>query len=323
MKPSRTILIRIKKIFKPNIIIAYFPAIDEISKFKALSGEDRKSLDYELCVTENKDGALIKVSIKKLFSQVRKEIDSNLSIPLIEFRENKAYINEVLNLYSEIDEKIIEDENGDFLTDLYRFFKTQSHLELYIKDYEELLNKFKNNLRKEIGYLSKLNENLPGENLKIRDTKPLIKLNADNTKEKSITYKNTSFELNPNVYASDSPNASSIKDEKLKEFKEALLKGGYIKPINLKDFIRIFTNQEVKNPIQWDAGPNDLYYLMKTLYKKELIVQFKNYWNVTCKCFIAHRKNKILCTPHYLQRCKAPTRGKDLRTLNSIIDTLI
>jgi hypothetical protein len=126
-----------------------------------------------------------------------------------------------------------------------------------------------------------------------------------------------SFELNPLFFQSD-----IIIADKLKDFKEALLKGGYIKPIDFRDFIRVFKNQDIKNPIKWVADPKELFYLINTLYEKELIIQFKNYWQITCKCFIAYQKNHTLCSSRYMSRCKPPTRGDQLRSLNSVIDTL-
>ncbi len=156
----------------------------------------------------------------------------------------------------------------------------------------------------------------------------LIKIHIDNEKVDAITrvknislgkriYLMKSFELNPLFFQSD-----IIIADKLKDFKEALLKGGYIKPIDFRDFIRVFKNQDIKNPIKWVADPKELFYLINTLYEKELIIQFKNYWQITCKCFIAYQKNHTLCSSRYMSRCKPPTRGDQLRSLNSVIDTL-
>jgi hypothetical protein len=131
-----------------------------------------------------------------------------------------------------------------------------------------------------------------------------------------------SFQLNPKIYKSDSINVDSVIAEKLKEFKDALLKYGFIKPIDLRDFMQVFKNQEVKNPIQWDSDPKELSYLMKALYDLELIVRFKNYWQICCRCFIAYRKKNIVCTPPYLQRCKPKIRGLQKLKIDSVIDTL-
>ena len=131
------------------------------------------------------------------------------------------------------------------------------------------------------------------------------------------TYETQSFELNPDKFDSD-----STKAEKLKNFQEALYKAGYIAVIDFRYFIRIFSNQSIIQPIYWKGSPNELYYLVKSLYKENIIIQFKNYWEVACKCFLAHDRNSEVCTPYYLQRCKAPTRGDKLRKLNSVISTL-
>jgi hypothetical protein len=126
-----------------------------------------------------------------------------------------------------------------------------------------------------------------------------------------------SFELNPDLFQTDSINA-----EKLKDFKEALYKAGYITQIDFRFFLKAFTNQIVQQPIVWIGSPNELYYLIKSLHDKNIIIRFKNYWDVTCKCFLAIDKQKKVCTPSYLQRCKTPTRGDQLRKLNSVIDIL-
>ena len=156
----------------------------------------------------------------------------------------------------------------------------------------------------------------------------LIKIHTDNEKIDAITVAkkirsekrlNTrkSFELNPQFFQSD-----TIITDKLKDFKEALIKGGYILTVDYRDFIRVFKNQDIKTPIKWVADPNELFYLINTLHKKELIIRFKNYWQITCKCFIAYQKNQTICNSSYMSRCKPPTRGDQLRRLNSVIDTL-
>jgi hypothetical protein len=126
-----------------------------------------------------------------------------------------------------------------------------------------------------------------------------------------------SFELNPEIFKSE-----QIATEKMQDFKNALLKYGYIEQIDIRYVYQIFKNQDIEQPIRWLGTPSELYYLIKNLYDKNLIIRFKNFWSVACKCFIAYDKRKTLCTPYYLQRCKSPTRGDQLRILNSIIDTL-
>jgi hypothetical protein len=126
-----------------------------------------------------------------------------------------------------------------------------------------------------------------------------------------------SFELNPEHFDSKLPTS-----EKLHDFKNLLFQYGYIEQIDFRDFSHVFINQPITQPIRWLGTPGELYYLIKNLYEKSLIVRFKNYWSIACKCFLAYDKKHILITPYYLQRCKAPKRGEQLRKLNSILDTL-
>jgi hypothetical protein len=126
-----------------------------------------------------------------------------------------------------------------------------------------------------------------------------------------------SFELNPEHFDSKLPIT-----EKLQEFKNLLLQYGYIEQIDFREFSRVFNNQPITQPITWLGTPSELYYIIKKLYDQNLIIRFKNYWSVACKCFLAYDKKNVLITPYYLQRCKAPKRGEQLRKLNSILDTL-
>jgi hypothetical protein len=140
-------------------------------------------------------------------------------------------------------------------------------------------------------------------------------------KERQVSSKN-SFEINPSIYNSDPKKADSTLSEKLKDFHQALYKYGFIGKIDFRDFLLIFTNKPIRNKIRWETDAKELYYLMKKLYEKDLIVHFKNYWDITCKCFIAYHKKSRVATPHSLSRCHPPTLNARLTRLHSVIDTL-
>ena len=136
------------------------------------------------------------------------------------------------------------------------------------------------------------------------------------------TFSNKSFELNPELYNADPKNADLLRSEKLKEFHDSLYKNGFIDKIHFQYFFHAFTNHKIVKQIRWERDANELYYLMKSLYDKNIIVQFKNYWQITCKVFIAYHKRLRVVTPTSLARCHSPTKGERLRILNSVISTL-
>jgi hypothetical protein len=316
MTPRRAELIRLTSVLKPCVEIMYFPLINETSQQKSTNLEEGYFKVYQLFIIESKEGEFVKIPIETLLYQVRCEIDLNLSLP-IEPHEKQKYLQEVLKLYSEIDDKIIEDDNGILSFDSFRFIKYSNQSEVYFDDLERFLSELKNKIRKEIKFLTKRMNKLSDKILKSKDAQKLTEFDTEKSKKKARIFPKHSFELNPKLYNSD----SNITD-KLKDFKESLYKGGYIKQIDLRDFIHIFRNQIVTNPVQWVADPKELYYLIKSLHDQALIVQFKNYWFITCKCFIAYHKNNILCTPQYLQRCKPSIHGDKLRKLKSVIAAL-
>ncbi|HEY5124453.1 MAG TPA: hypothetical protein VIK14_12025 [Ignavibacteria bacterium] len=132
----------------------------------------------------------------------------------------------------------------------------------------------------------------------------------DGIKEKKRSFPTKSFELNPKL---QDPHV------KLIEFKNNLEKLGFIEPIHFQKFVRVFTNHDVIQPIIWKRKPNELYHLIKWLYKKRIIKQFKNYWQITCKCFVLKRNDKkIILTPEYMARNKSPRNTIIKRDLNAL-----
>ena len=141
-------------------------------------------------------------------------------------------------------------------------------------------------------------------------------------KEKGRTYRSKSFELNPKLYNSDPQNSDSYLEEKLKEFHAALYKYDFIDKIDFRFFSHIFTNKEVEEQIKWKTDAKELYYLIKTLHDRGIIITSKNFWQITCKCFIAYHKSNRPVTSESISRCHVPTLGERLRRLDSVIDTL-
>jgi hypothetical protein len=160
------------------------------------------------------------------------------------------------------------------------------------------------------------------EKIRLIESVPVIpNLNSISNSESKKTiqreYPAKSFTLNPDKFKTE-----QIIGEKLKEFHLALYKYGFIDKIEYRYFHDAFCNKKPVKQIRWEKNANELYYLIKTLHDKEIIVHFKNYWDVTCKCFIAYHKKIRSCTPYSLSRCHDPKRGEILRRLNSVIDIL-
>jgi hypothetical protein len=138
--------------------------------------------------------------------------------------------------------------------------------------------------------------------------------------------RNKQFELNikryKEIYKHDPEKIDVIIAEKLKNFHEALYRDGFIGKIDYRHFLQAFTNQKVVKRIRWERDAKELYYLIKTLYDKELIVHFKNYWEVACTCFLAYHKRSNICTSNSLSRCHPPSNRGQILKLNSAIETL-
>jgi hypothetical protein len=261
------------------------------------------------------------LDITDLSLKIRQEIQENRSLPFDPQLKIEA-IKEIIKFYSDVENRIVKNDNGKYqCDDIHLIDLTLEDLNSFEKTiYFDTLEIIKNKLKKEIHHLEKtvfvLEKEIPDKlQVKNQSTK------EDNPIENKVRavrqYPTKSFQLNPLLFRSD-----SIISEKLKEFHEALINSGLINPIDFRYFMQSFKNHNVTRKIRWIGTPNELYYLIKTLYEKNLIVQFKNYWDVTCKCFTAYHKKTILCTPKYLERCKEPTRNEQLRNLNSVIAVL-
>jgi hypothetical protein len=261
------------------------------------------------------------LSTSNLFQDVRNEMEENLSL-LIDKKVKVDYVMHLIDFYSNIESQIIEDEKGQYYYEEIHLvdFSIDELNKLDKTIYFATIETLKDNLRNEIRYLMKTQFKLENGSFKkeIRESEIDIVNYPDSGKKKEPkTFSTKSFKLNPDLFSE-----GYGEHEKLKEFQKALLSNGYINNIDYRNFSHSFTGRDITKQIKWLGTPSELFYLMKTLYDKELIVQFKNYWCITCKCFLAYRKKITPCTPEYLQRCKPPTRKEHLRKLNSIIDTL-
>ena len=122
MKPIKSKFIEIKKVLGP-IYITYLPISKDVSQQLGILIEEPDLPKYQISIVKGTDFSPI--VINSLFSSVRDEISSNLSKP-IEINDKISYLEEILSFYSEVEERIVEDENGILTTDLDKFIKTSS-----------------------------------------------------------------------------------------------------------------------------------------------------------------------------------------------------
>jgi hypothetical protein len=262
-----------------------------------------------------------KLDISDLLLNVRREMDENLSLPF-DPEIKIAGIKEIINFYSDVEKRIVKNEDGKYqYDDIHPVDLTIENFNSFERTiYLDTLEIIMDKLIKEIYHLDKTIFILENENSdkSLKANERIIEDNLSVTKKReSRQYPTKSFQLNPDLFTSD-----SIVSERLKDFHKAFIDSNLISPIDLRFFIHAFKNRSITKKIKWTGEPKELYYLIKTLHEKNLIVGFKNYWDVTCKCFEAYNRKNILCTSHYLQRCKKPTLGEQLRKLNSVIATL-
>jgi hypothetical protein len=90
------------------------------------------------------------------FQLVREEIESNLLMQ-IELNDKKSYLHEILDFYSELEGRIIEDEHGSLSTDIVKFIDTplEEMMDFHKEQYAAFLRSFKEDLRMEILYITK------------------------------------------------------------------------------------------------------------------------------------------------------------------------
>jgi len=308
-------------------LAARFPEAFHLTPAQAELTDEEKALGmFKLMSISFYGGDEGVLELSELFKQVREELKENLSMPL-DLSAKESYLAEISKLYSDIEEQIVEDNNGDFHYDKIALvdFKFE---QLDNKDkgiYYNELKTIKTTLRNEICYLNKLEKNLRAQPININESNASLtksQTNSEIIKKEAKVFKKNSFEINPDLYNKDPKKAKSILGEKLKDFHDVLLKNGFIGTIDYRNFQHAFTNQRIIKQIRWEREANELYYLMKELYEQNIIVHFKNYWVITCKVFIAYHRRSRLATPNSLSRCHPPNRSERLRLLNSVISTL-
>jgi hypothetical protein len=134
------------------LLITYLPINKEISQPQIASTEDPDLPKKQLSIIQRRDGSFFPVSIETMFSMVRDEITSNMSMPIV-LSDKKDYLHEIFNFYSEVEERIVEDKSGILSTDWYKFMMATGNLDFYYDEYEELFKKLKDNLRNEIQFV--------------------------------------------------------------------------------------------------------------------------------------------------------------------------
>ncbi len=253
-------------------------------------------IDIDGYVINNEyNNPVVSSAFSEEFLKVRNEFEENLKLPEID--DFKKYVNDIYKTYCKYESEIVEEDDGSFNSNFIKFedcdpTDINSHL---VCNYSQFLEGLKRQLRDEIVFFHKYiqtNKNRVNNLIKVQS-------------------QNTSFQINQ-------PYLKDI-NIKLKEFKEYLEKEDFISPITLPQFKKVFTGQAIEQPICWLDKPTGLYYLIKSMHDKKIILPFKNYWQVCCSCFISIKKNEL--TSKYIQRNKKPTSAI-IRKLDSAISYL-
>lgn len=77
--------------------------------------------------------------------------------------------------------------------------------------------------------------------------------------------------------------------DKLKDLCDSLKKNGFIdQNTTVPNFKKVFSGQEITNPVHWTGTLSDLYYFIKLIHNDfELVENLKQeHWKVTSKCFV-------------------------------------
>lgn len=140
------------------------------------------------------------------------------------------------------------------------------------------------------------------------------KLQSEITDRVKRTYPTLSFKITNEVYSHN----------KMRSFHNALERFKCIEKVPYQRFVRIFTNNEVHEPLIWLKDESVLYYFIKELRIRNIIKHFKNYWQVTARCFVLKKDNKIiLLKSKKLARNKIPQDPLMKREFNAIFLTWI
>lgn len=133
----------------------------------------------EICIQEVqslvfKNNGISVFRLSDIFSPMREEVLSNLSIP-ISISEKESYLIEILNFYSNLEERIVEDEFGILSTDIFKVEDSQDvkMLEIHQNEYKEFLSLMKDSLRREIVYITNQVNLLGMKNTNPQLTNPL------------------------------------------------------------------------------------------------------------------------------------------------------
>lgn len=244
-------------------------------------------------------------AFKTEFENVRAEFAENVKV--LGINNILDYLDGVIKYYTNLEARIIENEDGSFSSDMVIFEEcdaVQVNNSLFKNSYNDFLVGLKRALRDEIVFFSKqkiLNSPLTPDKNKL--------VSARSQKQQ---YKSLSLLIG---------NKSKF-DEVLREFHKALKDYGYIETIDYRLFKRAFVNEEIVEKINWLGDSKDLYYLIKSLHTKQLIKPFIGFWPLTIRCFVLKNGTERVLTSDYLARCDDPKQYNRM-ILDSIVDTLI
>jgi hypothetical protein len=151
MKPIEVKFKDIKKVLG-SIEIIIGPEETDVSQLydPPLPEPDYQTIDGLLEITSNSSI----FHLRDKFRYVRDEISSNLTMP-IEIGSIREYLNKIFTFYSDLESRIIEDDQGKLSCDFVKLIEiTYNELTEYLKDYYDgFIVSFRSSLRTEIGYI--------------------------------------------------------------------------------------------------------------------------------------------------------------------------
>jgi len=239
------------------------------------------------------------------FQKVRAEYIDNVKV--LGINNILDYLDGVIKYYTNLEARIIENEDGSFSSDMVIFEEcdaVQVNNSLFKNSYNEFLVGLKRALRDEIVFLNKH---------KVSDkTQTPVKSKAVGSRSQKKQYNSLKLIIDKRTDF----------DEVLREFHKALKEYGLIESMDYRLFRKIFVNEGIDKQIRWLREPNELKYLIKSLRENKLIKPLTGFWPLTCKCFVIMGNPDKVLEPDYLARCKDPNQKKR-KEIDSIVDILI
>jgi hypothetical protein len=206
-------------------------------------------------------------------------------------------------------------ENGD------RFFNEQ--ISFYLSKQKEVIEFTISFLSKKIQWLE-LKQEYNSSSVDVKSIEAYferISAPSRNFSNNSQT-KYFSFERDTSkLTAKNSEGISKLIDENSDYIRSFLFDNKFIEDIDYRDFRRLFKNETLMRPIVWISKESVLYYFIKTLVEKGIILDHHNHWIITSLCFVIKEEGitrKII--PTRIERLKPPKRNFDCREFDEVFN---